>query len=735
MSQIDRRTMLKGTVTATTGLVIGLYLPERGRAEGRGTTANEPFAPNAFLRIGPDDEVTIVAKHTEWGMGIHTTLAMMIAEELDASWEQVKVEPAPANGALYANLIFGSQNTAGSNSVRNSWEQYRRAGAIGRAMLVSAAAERWNVNAAGITVDKGVVRHKRSRRKATFGELADAAAKQPVPSEVRLKDVAQFRLIGTEGVRRLDTPSKIDGSAKYSIDVTVPEMLTALVTRPPRFGAAVRSFNGPAVRALPGVRHVVEIPTGVAVVADSFWAARQARDRLRVSWDDADAETRSTSDLVAEYTSLLDRRGHIARDDGDAEQALARAERTITADFEYPYLAHAPLEPAAVVVRLSSDGCEIWTGDGSVQSAQEGAAEILGLAPEQVAVNSVYAGGSFGRKDGTTNEAVEVAKAIGGRAPVKVMWTREDEIRHSFYRPMYVERVTVGLDHGGDITAWQHRIVGQPIFPPERRVNGVDWVSVDGAANIPYDIPNILVDLHPTENGVPIGTLRGTAASHTCYSVETMLDDVAAEVGRDPLELRRTLMARDPNTKDIDILSIAEDDPFFRPVFHDYPRQLRTLELAAERAGWGTGLGRGRGRGLATNYGFLTSVAMVAEVTAHEDGTFHVDRMVCAVDCGVAVNPDIVRSQIEGSVAWGLSIMLHGAITLDEGVVEQSTYRDYQVVRIDQMPRVEVHIVPSDAPPRGVGQVGVATVAPAVANALFAATGRRVRRLPFSATR
>jgi len=345
-------------------------------------------------------------------------------------------------------------------------------------------------------------------------------------------------------------------------------------------------------------------------------------------------------------------------------------------------------------------------------------------------VNSVYAGGAFGRKDGTHSEAVHIAKAIGGSAPVKLIWTREDDLQHSFYRPMYIHRMTVGLDGAGNITAWHHRIVGQSIFPWEP-VNGVDFVSVDGAANIPYDIPNILVDLHTTETGVPINTLRGTAGAHTAYSVETMLDDVAAKTGRDPLELRRTLMARDPNTKDIDILSIAEAD---RPtVFAEYPRQLRTLELAAERAGWGTRLGRGRGRGLAVHYGFLTSVAMVAEVTARNDETFHVDRVVCAVDCGVAVNPDIVRSQIEGSVAWGLSILLHGAITLDEGVVEQSNFHDYRVVRMDQMPHVEVHIVPSEAPPTGVGQVGVATVAPAVANALFAATGQRVRRLPFSA--
>src|SRR5918992_1569589 len=351
-SHIDRRTLLKGAATAATGLVIGLHLPERSGAAGGDRTA-EPFAPNAFLRIGADNEVTIVAKHVEWGQGIHTTLAMMIAEELDASWAQMSIRPAPANPALYTNLVFGFQGTAGSNSVRNSWEQYRRAGATARAMLVAAAAERWNVAPDEIAVEKGVVRHDSSQRRATFGELADAAATQPVPDEARLKDIAEFRLIGSDGVRRLDSRSKIDATAEYAIDVTLPGMLTALVARPPRFGATVRSFDDAAVRALPGVRHVVEVPTGVAVVADSFWAAKRARDRLRVRWDDAAAETRSTSDFVAEYTSLLDRRGDIARSDGDAERALTGAERTLTADFEYPYLAHAPLEPAAAVVRLT----------------------------------------------------------------------------------------------------------------------------------------------------------------------------------------------------------------------------------------------------------------------------------------------------------------------------------------------------------------------------------------------
>nr|MBA2519081.1 xanthine dehydrogenase family protein molybdopterin-binding subunit [Chloroflexia bacterium] len=616
---------------------------------------------------------------------------------------------------------------AGSNGVRNSYEQYRQAGATGRAMLVAAAADAWQVPAAEITVERGVLRHSGSGQRATFGEMATAAAMQPVPEDVTLKDPAHFRLIGHEGIRRLDSPAKIDGTARFAIDIELPGMLTAVVARSPRFGGTVRGFAADAALATPGVRHVVEIPTGVAVVADTFWAAQQGREALSVDWDDTAAEMRSSADLLAEYRALLDLPGDVARRDGDVERALTEAARTITADFEYPYLAHAPLEPSAAVARISLDRCEMWSGDGNVQFSQEGAAELLGLPLEHVVVHAIYAGGNFGRSSSPV-EAVEIARAIAGAAPVKLIWTRQDDFWHGTYRPMYLHRVTVGLDEAGDITAWHHRIVGQSIFPFEP-VNGVDFVSVDGAANTPYDIPNILVDLHTTETGVPPNTLRGTSATHTAYTVETVLDDVARATGRDPLELRQSLLARDPNEKAIDVLAIAEAD---RPTaFAQHPRQPRTLELAAERAGWGDPLPAGRGRGLAVHYGFQSSAAMVAEVTTRDDGTFHVDRVVCAIDCGVAINPDIVRTQVEGSVAWGLGTLLYGAITLDEGIIEQTTFDDYRVLRIDQMPRVEVHIVPTLESPTGAGQIGVAPVAPAVANALFAATGERVRSLPY----
>jgi len=727
-----RRGFLKGTAAA--GLVIGFHLPKAGEARAEVAWADGRFAPNAFVRIAPDNSVIIVAKHVEWGMGAHTALAMIIAEELDADWEQVRVEAAPANPELYMNLAFRSQGTGGSTAMRESFGQQRLAGATARAMLVRAAAARWDVPEAEIAVKRGIVTHRDSGRTARFGELAEAASELPVPAEgdVRLKDPARFTLIGVDGVHRLDSSAKIDGTAEFAIDVRLPGMLTAVVARPSRFGATVRNLDAAAAVAVPGVRHVVEVPTGVAVVADSFFAAQRGREALGIDWDETNAERRGTTELLAEYRTLLDQPGAVARRDGNAGSAMATAARTITAEFEFPYLAHAPMEPVTAVARLFADRCEIWTGDGDVQGCQESAAGTLGLSPQQVIVHSVYAGGSFGRRGGTSIEAVEIARATGGAAPVKLIWTREDDIRGGGYRPMYLHRVSAGLDQEGGIIAWHHRIVGQSIFAdmPAWLANGVDLVSVGGAANIPYDIPNILVELHSPKVGIPIRTWRGNPGNHTAFAIETMLDDIARETGRDPLELRRTLLARDPRQKEIRELAFPE---FLREeAFAEHPRDLRVLELAAQRAGWGTPLPSGRGRGLALHYSFASSVAMVAEVTASSDDGFKVDRVVCAIDCGMAVNPDIVRAQMEGSIAWGLGAMLHSAITLDGGVVEQANFDDYQVLRIDEMPKVEVHIMPSSKQPTAAGEPGVPPIAPAVANALFAATGRRVRTLPFA---
>jgi isoquinoline 1-oxidoreductase beta subunit len=728
-----RRNLLKAVAVAAAGLIVAFHVPERGPARSAALAAadGDELAPNAFLRIAPDNTVTVISKHTEWGMGIFTGLATIIAEELDADWSQMRVEAAPANAALYANLMGGSQSTGGTTSIYNSYEQYRQAGATARTMLVAAAAEAWNVSASEVTIAKGVVAHRATGNSASFGDLAAAASQISPPDAAPLKDPATFTLIGSENLRRLDNQPKISGAAEFAIDLDLPGMLTAVVARPPRFGATVKAFDATTALAIPGVRHVTQIPSGVAVVADTFWAAERGREALQVEWDETNAEMRGSAELLADFRALLEQPGAVARRDGDVARALAGAARTMTETFAFPYLAHAPMEPLSVVVRLTPGACEIWTGAGDVQAAQESAAAILALPPEQVAINTVYAGGSFGRRAGTSAEAVEIAKAIGGSAPVKLLWTRQDDIRGGEYRPMSVHKVTVGLDGDGNISAWHHRLAAQSqgsVF----MLNGVDMLAVLGIANTPYDIPNIQVELYTPYAGVTVRPWRGTHDTMAAYAVETMLDDIAHETGRDPYELRRALLAKDPSRKQILEPSFDElPDMLHRFIFAPHPRQLRTLELAAEKAGWETPLPSGRGRGLAVHHSYASTIAHVVEVTTTADGAFTIDRVVCAVDCGLAINPDIIRSQMEGAIAYGLSALLHGAITLDKGIVEQSTFGDYPVLRMSEMPAVEVHIVPSHEAPTGVGEPGVPPIGAAVANALFAATGQRVRSLPF----
>jgi isoquinoline 1-oxidoreductase beta subunit len=730
----SRRQFLKASSTAVTGLVLGFYLPVRKRllAEAAAGSEQDGFVPNAFLRVAPDNTVAIVSKHAEGGQGIYTGLATILAEELDAEWSQIRVEPAPADRNLYRNLQFGSQTTGGSNSIPNSYDQYRRAGATARAMLVAAAAGRWGVPSNEITVDDGVVRHPPSRRKGTFGELAISAATLPVPAQVTLKDPKNFKLIGAQHLRRIDGKSKSNGTAVFAIDFSLPEMVTALVARPPRFGATVKSFDATATRAVPGVVDVVQVSTGVAVVAQSFPAAQRGRNALHVDWDESKAEKRGTPELLKEYRALLESPGAIARRDGDCPRALAGAARTLTATFEFPYLAHAPMEPLSGVVRLSAERCDIWTGDWDISGVQDDAVRITGLKPEQIDIHSLFGGGSFGRRGSGASEVVEVANAIGGRAPVKLFWTRGEDMRGDSYRPMYLHKLTAGLDERGNLIAWQHRIVGQSVLgnDPHWLVNGVDITSVAGASNIPYDIPNILVDLHTPTPGIPVDQWRSVGDSHTAFAVETFLDDIAHAAGRDPYQLRLALLAKDPREKNI--LELTAPAPMRPGLFAKFPRDRQVLQLAAEKAGWGTPLPAGKGRGIAVHYSFHSSLAYAAEVTVASDGSFKVDRVVCAVDCGVAINPDVIRAQVEGGVGFGLGAILYGAITLKNGQVEQSNFNDYRVLRMREMPKVEVHIVASGEPPSGIGEPVVPPIGPAVSNAIFAATGKRARTLPMS---
>ncbi len=702
------------------GLTLGIYLAPRFAFAGMesDSATSAAFEPNAFVRIGTDNTVTVISKHLEMGEGTYTGLSTLVAEELDAAWEQVRVEGAPADAKRYANLFLGIQLTGGSAAIANSFEQMRQAGAAARAMLVSAAAERWHVPANTVTVHQGVVMHAQSKRQATFGELAEAAAKLPVPEKVALKDPGQFVYIGKRFPRK-DTRAKITGTAIYTQDIKLPGMLVAVVAHPPLFGARVKSFDAGRTKAVKGVMDVVAVPSGVAVLAADFWTAKKGRDLLSVQWDESGALRLSTSEIFDQYRDLAAKPGTIARNDGNVEQALAQAATRLEAEYEFPYLAHAAMEPLNCVAKITAEGCEIWNGEQSQTSDQHAVAAVLGIKPEQVKINMLYAGGSYGRRASKDSdyvvEAVQIAKAIGGRAPVKLVWTREDDMRAGHYRPMYLHRVAGGLDEKGNLVAWKQRIVGQSImagtgFESRMVKNGIDATSVEGAHNLPYAIPNFMLDLHSPKLQVPVQWWRSVGSTHTAFVAETFIDEAAHAAGKDPVEFRRVLLAR-------------------------HPRHLGVLELAANKAGWGSPLAVGkawekRGRGIAVHKSFNTDVAEVAEVTVRPGGSFSVDRVVCAVDCGLAVNPDVIRAQIEGGMGFGLSAALYGQITLRHGEVEQSSFPDYPVVRMNEMPKVEVYIVESPEKPTGVGEPGVPPIAPAVANALFAASGQRLRKLP-----
>jgi isoquinoline 1-oxidoreductase beta subunit len=717
----SRRDFLKSAGAAgTVALTIGFQWGGSTRRAFAAPVVPLPgaFTPNAFLRIGSDNVVTVIAKHVEMGQGAYTGIATIVAEELDADWARVRVESAPADAKRYANLAFGTiQGTGGSSAMANSWMQLREAGAKARDMLMAAAAKEWKVPVSELTVEQGVVYHAAGKHQASFGSLAAAASSLPVPDTVTLKDPKDFKLIGRVAPR-VDAAAKSDGTAQFTLDVVLPGMLVALLKRPPLFGATVKSFDAAAASAVPGVVKVVQVPRGVAVVARSFWAAKQGRDALQVEWDDSKAEKRSSAALMEEYRLLADRPALSARKDGDAAQAIKSAARTISANYEFPYLAHAPMEPLDAVVKLGADRCEIWAGDQFQTIDQANAARTAGLDPQQVSIHTLYAGGSFGRRANMGSdyivEAVSIAKACGADGtPIKLQWTREDDIHGGLYRPMYFHKMQAGLDEQGRLTGWRHTIVGQSIMAGTAFAgmikDGIDPTSVEGAATMPYAVPNVSVDLSTTTTGVPVLWWRVVGSSHTAFAVESFIDEVAHAAGQDGFSFRRKLLEQ-------------------------HPRMKAVLELAADKAGWNTPLPPGRGRGIAVAEAFKTFVAQVAEVSVSKDGQVKVERVVCAVDCGTPINPDIIAAQMEGGIGFGLGAILYGAITLKEGRVEQDNFNGYRVLRMNEMPRVEVHIVPSAEAPTGVGEPGVAPVGPAVANAIFAATGKRHHVLPFSSS-
>ncbi|EKO3477443.1 xanthine dehydrogenase family protein molybdopterin-binding subunit [Vibrio fluvialis] len=710
----SRRKFLKLMGGVGAGLTLGFSLPVSNQAQAADMTSSAaPFEPNAFVRIGTDNKVTVMIKHIEMGQGTYTGLTTLVAEELDADWAQMVAEGAPADASRYNNTFWGPmQGTGGSTAIANSYIQMRTAGAAAKAMLVAAAAQRWNVDANQIQVRAGIVSH--GNKKATFGELALDAAKQPVPDEasVKLKTPEQFVFIGKQKVSRKDT-GKNNGTAIFTQDIKLPGMLTAMVLHAPKFGAKVKTVDATQAKASPGVVDVVTIPTGVAVLAKDYWSAKKGRDLLSVTWDESQAFTKSSAQIMTEYKTLSQKEGLSARNEGDAVSALKQADSVIDNTYEFPFLSHSPMEPMNCVAQVSDQGCEIWNGEQFQTVDQMNIAQLLGLKPEQVTLHMLLAGGSFGRRANPHSdyliETVEIARQKKG-TPIKMVWSREDDTQVGYYRPAYVHRIQAGLDANGNISSWKQHIVGQSIltgtaFEAFAVKEGIDGTSVEGASNIPYAIPNLSIQLTTVKDGPTVQWWRSVGSTHTAFAVETMIDELAANAGKDPVEMRMQLLAK-------------------------HPRWQGVLKLAAEKAGWGKTLPAGSGMGVAVHESFNTFVAQVAQVSV-KNGQISVDKVVCAVDCGVAVNPDVIAAQMEGGIGFGLSPTLMSAITLGEGgMVEQSNFHNYQVLRMNQMPDVEVHIVPSAEAPSGVGEPGVPPIAPAVANAVAAATGQRLHTLP-----
>ncbi|MGA7538648.1 MAG: xanthine dehydrogenase family protein molybdopterin-binding subunit [Steroidobacteraceae bacterium] len=722
LPEMTRRQFVRLTTLAGTGLTLGLLLPGCGSRPGASTGASDAVRPLAmpFVRIAPDDTVTVICKHLEAGQGVWTGLPAIVAEELDAAWGQMRVTSAPAEVPMYGNLALDPkgrvQGTGGSTAVANSWMQLRRAGATARAMLVQAAARRWSVPASEVSVSDGVVTHAASGRKASFGELAGSAANVPVPEEVTLKDPSQFKLIGRGHLPRLDSRAKSSGRQTYAIDVELPGMMTAVVLRPPRFGGKLASFDASKAKAVPGVVDVVAIPRGVAVVGRDLWSAKKGRDLLQVHWDESAAEKRGTGELLAEYRRLAaGEKAVTVSSRGNVDAALRRAHRVIEAEFEFPYLAHAPMEPLTAVCRLTADHCEIWAGDQFQTFDQMNAAKQVGLQPHQVSINTLAAGGTFGRRatpdSDYISEVASIAKATGGRYPVRLIWTREDDITGGRYRPLNLHRITAGLESDGKV-AFRQRVVGQSIISgtplAAMMKDGVDPTAVGGSAAEQYELDDASVSWTPPQVGIPVLWWRSVENTHMAFSKEVMMDELAEAAKEDPITFR---LARLGNRA----------------------RHAAVLKLVAEKAGWNQPFarGKGRGRGVAIQESFGSVVAQIAEVTV-TGSDIKVDRVVCAVDCGIAVTPDVIEAQMQSGIGFGLSAALYGAITLTDGRVDQSNFDGYRVLRMNEMPKaIEVYIAPSTQAPTGVGEPGTPPIAPAVANAVRMATGIRLRRLPF----
>jgi isoquinoline 1-oxidoreductase beta subunit len=705
-STLTRRTFLKSTAAAGGGLAIGVYLP--GFENISAASVPGAFEPNVWVRINADDTVRVMLTMLEMGQGVMTSMPMLVAEELDVDWKKIKTEWVPAD-AKYGNPNFGGQQlTAGSNSVRGMWKVLREAGATARAMLVAAAAQTWGVAESSCSTVQGEVVHKASGRRAKYGTLVDKAAALPVPKTVTLKDAKDFRVLG-QSLPRLDIPEKVNGTAEFGIDVKRPGMLVARVVRCPVFGGKVASVNADRAKAVPGVRQVVQISTGVAVVADHYFAASKGAQALEVTWDEGPLAALTSADISKKYAELAERPGSVARNDGDVPAALKASAQPIERVFEVPFLAHACMEPMNCTADVRADRCDVWVPTQGQTASQQAAMAACGLPADKVNIHTTYLGGGFGRRGEAdfVTDAVETSKAVG--KPVKVIWTREDDIQHDFYRPVTYVRMWGAIDPSGKPIAFMQRLIQQSLLkrigplPP----SGVDFISVDGSANLPYSIPNIRVEYTETDPGIPYGFWRSVGASVNGFVVEGFIDELATAAGKDPYQFRRELLSK-------------------------APRHRAVLDLVAEKSGWGKPLAQGHARGIALMEAFGSIVGQVAEVSV-ADGKVRIHKMWCAVDCGWVINPDTIKAQMEGGTIYGLTAALNGEITIQKGRVVQRHFNDYQMLRHNDAPEVEVHIVPSTETPGGIGEPSTAMAAGALVNAIAAVTGKRIYRLPIRA--
>jgi isoquinoline 1-oxidoreductase subunit beta len=705
----SRRRFLEAGVAAGGGLMLSLRLPfARGEAEAADAVS---FAPNAFIRIAGDGQIVLTMLYVEMGQGTYTSIPMLIAEELDVDLKQVRIEHAPPDEKLYANPLLGVQATGNSNAIRGAWKPLRQAGATARAMLVSAAAKRWNVEPASCRAQDGEVLHAPTGRRAKYGDLAADAAHLPVPENVPLKRPEAFKLIGTPA-KRLDTPAKVNGTAVYGIDVRPPGVKVATLVQSPVFGGRVKSVDDAAAKSVKGVRQIVRLDDAVAVVADHMGAAKKGLAALVIEWDDGPHAKLTTDEIAGELEKATLGPGAVAQNIGDVDKAMASAVTKVEATYQVPFLAHATMEPMNCTAHVRKDGCEVWIGSQAVARVQAAVAKTAGLPLDKVAVHNYLIGGGFGRRlesDGA-ERAVQIAQHVDG--PVKVVWTREEDIQHDMYRPYWFDRISAGLDEKGMPVAWNHRYAGSSVIArwlPPGFNNGLDPDSTEGAIDLVYALPNLHVEYVRVEPpGIPTAFWRSVGPSHNVFVTESFMDELAAAAKQDAVAYRRALLDKSPRAKAV-------------------------LELAAEKAGWGQALPKGSGRGVSLQSVFGSYLAQVAEVEVAKEGAVRVRRVVCAVDCGTVINPDTVEAQIQSGIIFGTTAALYGEITLKNGRVEQTNFDSYQMVRMGEAPAIEVHIIKSAEPPGGIGETGTSAIVPAIANAIFAATGKRLRKMPIDA--